>query len=71
MEREKTEGAKVRGARDKVPSGRCWGWESALRVFVLSLSSQLSTFRELQHFNLVSLIRQRGSPSYPVSVTSI
>lgn len=47
MERKKTEGTKVRGDRDKVPSGKCWGWESALRVFGLSLSSHLSTFREL------------------------
>lgn len=71
MERKKMEEAKVRGARDKVPSGRCWWWESTLRVFRLSLSSQLSTFRELQHFYLVSLIRQRGSPSYPVSANSV
>lgn len=71
MERKKMEGAKVRGATDKVPSGRCCWWKSALRVFGLSLSSLLSIFRELQHFYLLSLIRQRGSPSYPVSVNSV
>lgn len=62
---------KVWGARDKVPSGRCWWRDPALRVFRLSLSSLLSIFREIQHFYLVSLIRRRGSPSCPVSVNSV
>lgn len=61
MERKQMEGAKVWGARDKVPSGRCWWQEPALRVFGLSLSSKLSIFREIQHFYLVSLITQLSS----------
>lgn len=59
------------GARDEVPSGRCWWRDPALRVFGLSLSSLLFIFREIQHFYLVSLISRRGSPSCPVSMNSV